>query len=78
MGTILFNHFAWGGAGFRPLSPKGLRALNALLECRRFESSVDQACQKGGLSAATVIMIIMHVLLDKLFRQDSRGWSPVF
>jgi hypothetical protein len=36
---------------------------------------MDQACQKEGPSAT---MMIMCVSVDKLLRQDSRGWSPVF
>jgi hypothetical protein len=34
--------------------------------------------EKGGASAAMVTMIMMHVLVDKLLCQDSRGWSLVF
>jgi hypothetical protein len=36
---------------------------------------MDHACQKGGPSTT---MMNMRVLVDKLLRQDSRGWSPVF
>jgi hypothetical protein len=39
---------------------------------------VDRACQKKGPSTVIVIMMIMRVLVDKLLRHDSRGWSPVF
>jgi hypothetical protein len=31
-----------------------------------------------GHSAVIVIMMIMHILVEELLRQDSRGWSLVF
>jgi hypothetical protein len=31
-----------------------------------------------GPSVSMVIMRIMHVLMEELLRQDSKGWSPMF